>query len=618
MILDSINKANDIKNIDPNKFPELSEEIREFMIEKISKSGGHIASSLGAVELTMALHRVLDFPKDKLIWDVGHQAYAHKILTGRKDGFDRIRTYGGISGFPNPSESDCDAFISGHSSNSISAGLGMAVARDKSGENYRVVSVIGDGALTGGMAYEALNNARIVRGNFIIVLNDNNMAISENVGNVSRMMTSLRTDPKYIKIKKKVAGRIERIPRIGDDIMYRLRGAKSSLKQLIMPSMFFEDLGLKYLGPVDGHDVKEMISVFEDAKRVRGPVVVHVMTEKGHGYQPAVNNPEKFHGIGKFDPKTGETIGTKNPDYSAVFGKMMCKLSDEDDKIVCISAAMPEGVGLKEFSKTRKGKFYDVGIAEGHAVTFAAGLAKGGLKPYVCIYSTFLQRAYDQIVHDVCLQNLPVTFIVDRAGIVGADGETHQGLLDISYLSSVPNMTVFAPKNAAELISALRFSTSYDKPLAIRFPRGEALRKLEEYDEPIEYGKAEMLTRGQMISIVAAGNMVETAMKVRDMYLKEGISITVVNARFLRPFDEKTIEDLSSSHKLIFTLEDGTLSGGFGEHVAEFAIRKGLKTRVIPIAIPDKFVPHGAPEVLKEAYGLDAGSIYNTIKRYMA
>ena len=616
-ILDKINKTGDIKKIPQEDYPRLAEEIRGFMVEKISKSGGHLASSLGVVELTMALHLSFNPQRDKIIWDVGHQCYTHKILTGRKDGFDTIRSFGGMSGFPKPCESDCDPFVTGHSSTSVSAGLGLVKAAKLTGKRYRVVSVIGDGALTGGLAYEALNNAGQIKENFIIVLNDNNMSISENVGSVSRMMTNIRTAPRYSDLKNKVAGTLEKIPRVGSTLVKKLKGAKSSVKQLFIPGMFFEDMGITYLGPVDGHNIDEMRFVFEDAKRVKGAVVVHVLTEKGKGYAPAQKDPERFHGIGKFDPATGACPCKEGPDYSGVFGGAICELAKKNPKIVCITAAMPDGTGLKKFSSLYPDRFFDVGIAESHAVTFAAGLAKGGLRPYVCIYSSFLQRAYDQIVHDVCLQKLPVTFIIDRAGIVGADGETHQGLLDISFLSSIPGMTVMAPKNALELIEMLKFSENYDKPLAIRIPRGTALRKFEDFRENICYGKSETLFSEKNIALFACGDMVDTAALVREQLNNNGEKASLINARFLHPFDRQLICEIAQKHKFLVTLEDGVYTGGFGQQVEAFVKEKDLKLKVLCIAVPDIFVAHGDVNTLKKHLGMDADGIYKRIKEFI-
>lgn len=496
MILDQIQKPNDIKSIDPKDYNQLAEEIRGFLLEKISATGGHLASNLGVVELTMALHLSFDLPEDKLVWDVGHQSYTHKLLTGRKDGFDEIRCYGGISGFPNRKESCCDAFNTGHSSTSISAGLGIAHARDLKGEEFSVVSVIGDGALTGGMAYEALNNASRLKSNFIIVLNDNNMSISENIGGVSRMLGNLRTAPQYNDLKANVSQNLSRVPGIGNQLVKRISMAKQGIKQLFIPGMFFENMDITYLGPVDGHNISMMVQVFQEARRLNRAVVVHVMTKKGRGYEPAERFPEAYHGVNPFVVETGKPKKEKRePNYTDVFSKVFCQMAESDPSIVGITAAMPEGVGLKRFRKLYPDRFFDVGIAEEHGVTFAAGLAAGGMKPYVCVYSSFLQRAYDQILHDVCIQNLGVTFAIDRAGLVGSDGETHQGLFDLSFLQTIPNMSILAPKNCFELADALRFSAKFDGPLAIRYPRGTASGHVRNSARPLCTGRGKSSMR---------------------------------------------------------------------------------------------------------------------------
>jgi len=621
MILERIEQPNDIKKIDPEDLDQLAREIRQFLLEKISVTGGHIASNLGTVELTMALHLAFDLPKDKIIWDVGHQSYTHKLLTGRKQAFDEIRCYGGISGFPKRDESEYDAFNTGHSSTSISAGLGMAEARDLMGEDYHIISVIGDGSLTGGMAYEALNNASRLKKNFIIVLNDNNMSISENVGGVSRMMSSLRTSKGYNDLKENVAEALAKIPGVGSDLIRRIKNTKSGLKQLFVPGMLFEDMGITYLGPVDGHDIRAMTEIFEDAKQLSRAVVVHVITKKGKGYVPAENDPANFHGVGAFDIATGAPLKKSKPGYSQVAGQALCRLAEKDPRVVAITAAMTDGVGLKQFKKQFPDRFFDVGIAEQHAATFAAGLAVGGLKPYFCVYSSFLQRAYDQIIHDVCLQKLPVTFLVDRSGIVGNDGETHQGIFDLSFLQTVPNMTVLAPKNGIELIDAIQFSGSFNAPLAIRYPRGAASLTLKEFRAPITFGKAEMLysakaemlTRGNAVAILAAGSMVETGDEVRRLLKADGYEVTLVNARFVRPFDEKTVRELAEKHRLLVTLEENVLSGGFGEHVAAFVKVSGLTADVLPLALPDGYVEHGNPGVLMSMLGMDAEGIRKKI-----
>ena len=481
MVLDKINDVNDIKKLNTDELDILAEEIREFLINKISVTGGHLASNLGVVELTMALHLAFDFPKDKVIWDVGHQSYTHKLLTGRKDAFDGLRKYGGMSGFPKRKESNCDAFDTGHSSTSISAGLGYANARDLLGEDYNVVSVIGDGALTGGMAYEALNNAAMLKSNFIIVLNDNNMSISENVGGMPEYLGKIRTASVYNDLKNDVVNTLNKVPVYGEKIVGTIRRTKSGIKQLLIPGMLFENMGLTYLGPIDGHDIQKMRKAFNEAKKLDTAVIVHVITKKGKGYLPAEQHPSRFHGTDAFDVATGEPLKKKEkPSYTDIFSAVINRIADKNDKVVAITAAMPDGTGLKKFAKRFPERFFDVGIAEEHAVTFAAGLAAGGMIPVVAVYSSFLQRAYDQILHDVCIQNLHVIFAVDRAGLVGSDGETHQGIFDYSFLSSIPNMNIMAPKNKWELYDMFRFAVDFDGPVAIRYPRGEACEEFKE------------------------------------------------------------------------------------------------------------------------------------------
>ena len=514
-MLEKINKPNDIHKIALADFPQLAEEIRQFLIESVSRTGGHLASNLGVVELTMALHNVLEFPEDKIVWDVGHQAYTHKILTGRKEGFKNLRKEGGMSGFPKRCESDCDAFDAGHSSNSISAGLGYVRARDLQGQKYRVVSVIGDGALTGGMAYEALNNAAELKTNFIIVLNDNNMSISKNVGGISSYLSALRTAEVYTGMKINVTKTLKKIPKVGTAVVDTMRRTKSSIKQLIIPGMLFENMGLTYLGPVDGHDMRQMMKLFNEAKRVEGPVIVHVLTQKGRGYEPASLHPDQFHGTGPFDIRTGRQLAAKKgPSWTDVFSDVMVRLGKDNPKLVGITAAMKAGTGLVAFEKAFPERLFDVGIAEEHAVSFAAGLALGGMIPVVAIYSSFLQRAVDQMLHDVCMQNLHVIFAIDRAGLVGADGETHQGCFDLSYLTMMPNMTVMAPKNSRELEKMMEFAVHAAGPCAIRYPRGTAYQGLEEFESPVRYGKSEILYRGKDTAILSVGSMTEVCEQV--------------------------------------------------------------------------------------------------------
>ncbi len=611
--LDRINEANDIKKIEPEAYDALASEIRSFIIESVSEHGGHLASNLGVVELTMALHLCMDFPNDKLIWDVGHQAYTHKLLTGRKEDFSGLRTFGGMSGFPKHKESPCDAFDTGHSSTSISAALGYARARDLKGEDRTVVAVIGDGSLTGGMAYEALNNVSHLKSNMIIVLNDNKMSISENVGGLSKHLTALRTRESYMDFKMDVEKKLKQIPHVGDSVARSVKKSKDSIRQLFVKGGFFEDFGIKYIGPIDGHDIKEMVRVLNALKRLNEPVVMHVVTQKGRGYVPAEKNPSAFHGVGSFDIATGESLASKSLTYTSVFSKTICRLGKAHPDVVTICAAMPDGTGLTAFKKHFPGRFFDVGIAEQHAVTFAAGLAAGGMHPFVAVYSSFLQRAYDQIIHDVCIQNLPVVFCVDRAGLVGADGETHQGIFDLSYLSMIPNMTVCAPKNKYELYDMLYFAYQYHGPIAIRYPRGSAYEGFKNMRPPIEYGKSERMFEGEKIALVAVGSMVQTAVQVREKLLDKGINATVVNARFVCPLDTECLDRLSRDHQWIVTMEENVLKGGFGEACGDYLLAKHEDVRLIHVGVPDVYVEHGGVDQLKKTLHMDADSIVERI-----
>lgn len=615
MLLEQIQKANDIKSIEKEDYGLLAQEIREFLIEKISVTGGHLGSNLGTVELTMALHLSLDLPEDKIIWDVGHQAYTHKLLTGRREGFDTLRKFGGMSGFPKRKESDCDSFDTGHSSTSISAGLGLVKARDIQGEDYTVVSVIGDGALTGGMAYEALNNASKLEKNFIIVLNDNNMSISENVGGMSKYLNNIRTSTKYLDLKEGVYNTLRSLPNKGGDGMVQgIRRAKAGVKHLMIPGMFFEDMGITYLGPVDGHNIPEMLQAFKDAKRVRGAVIVHCMTQKGRGYEPAIRHPARFHGTEPFLIESGLPAHPRTKaNYTDIFSTVMVKLAQRDERVVAITAAMPDGTGLKRFHNIFPDRFFDVGIAEEHAVTFAAGLAAGGMRPIVAIYSSFLQRAYDQILHDVCIQNLPVTFAIDRAGLVGSDGETHQGIFDLSFLSSIPNMHIMAPKNKWELSDMLKFAVNFGAPIAVRYPRGEAFDGLREYREPIALGRAEWIYKESEVVLLAVGSMVKTALEVRELLKEQGMSCSLVNARFVKPIDEEVLAEAAKDHQLFVTMEENVASGGYGEKVRESMDRRGLQARLISFTIPDAYVEHGNVDLLKKELGLDGESIARKI-----
>ncbi len=616
MVLEKIQKENDIKELNDEELKILASEIREFLIQKISVTGGHLASNLGVVELTMALHLSLDFPKDKLIWDVGHQSYTHKLLTGRKDGFDELRKYGGMSGFPKRKESDCDSFDTGHSSTSISAGLGYAHAREITGEDYKVVSVIGDGALTGGMAFEALNNATQLKSNFIIVLNDNNMSISENVGGLSAYLGGFRTADAYLDLKLGIFNSLNKIPVYGDKVVERIRRTKSGIKQLFIPGMFFEEMGIIYLGPVDGADIKGITRLIREASHIDGPVLVHVITHKGAGYAPAERHPARFHGTEPFEIETGlPTKPRVKANYTDIFSTVMRKLGDRDEKVVAITAAMADGTGLKRFHNMFPERFFDVGIAEQHAVTFAAGLAAAGLKPIFAVYSSFLQRAYDQILHDVCIQDLPVVFAIDRAGLVGSDGETHQGIFDISYLSSIPNMTIMAPKNKWELSDMVKYAVDFPHPIAIRYPRGEAYDGLGDYREPIVYGKAEWICHGKQVALLALGSMVKTAEEVCRSLKDKGYACSLINARFAKPLDEECLALLPDEHTLVVTMEENVINGGFGEHVARFYETGEYPVSVLNIAVPDAYVEHGNVDILRKEIGIDADSITDKIVR---
>lgn len=616
-MLEKIQKPNDIKKIPADQLPALAEEIREFIIESLSKTGGHLASNLGVVELTIAMHRVFDLPKDKLIWDVGHQSYTHKILTGRKDGFETLRREGGISGFPKRSESDCDVFDTGHSSTSISAGVGYVRARELKKENYSVVSIIGDGALTGGMAYEALNNAASLKSNFIIVLNDNEMSITENVGGMSSYLSGLRTASAYTDFKMDVTKALNRIPGIGPGMVDAMRKTKSSIKQIIIPGMLFEDMGLTYLGPVDGHNIPRLIKIFQEAKRFEGPILVHVLTQKGRGYEPAMRHPARFHGAGPFDVKTGLPVGKSNPTYTDVFSTVMRKMGDRRKDVAAVTAAMMTGVGLKRFSNMFPDRCFDVGIAEEHAVTFAAALSLGGITPVVAIYSSFLQRAYDQIMHDVCMQNLHVVFAIDRAGLVGYDGETHHGIFDLSYLGSMPNMTILAPKNLWELSDMIKFAVDYDGPIAVRYPRGEAYTGLKEFRAPICLGKSEVIHEGSRVALLAVGSMVKMAEEVQKQ-LKERMDMdaALVNARFVKPIDEELLRSFADTYELVVTLEENVKDGGFGERVLAFAEEEDLPFGVEIIALPDRFIPHGSVSYQMKQVGFTPEDICGRIEEY--
>ncbi|MDW2797152.1 1-deoxy-D-xylulose-5-phosphate synthase [Clostridium boliviensis] len=616
MILELINGPDDIKKFSPQELTLLSQEIRDFLIEKISTTGGHLASNLGVVELTMAIYLAFDLPMDKIVWDVGHQSYTHKILSGRRMDFDELRQYGGMSGFPKRKESPCDAFDTGHSSTSISAGLGLAQARDVLGKEHFVVSVIGDGSLTGGMAYEALNNAAQMKKNFVIILNDNNMSISENVGGMSSYLNSIRTGNGYLDLKKHVTNTLSRIPVIGEQLIDKISRTKNGIKQLLIPGMLFENMGITYLGPVDGHDVKALTRTLKEAKNLDHTVLVHVITKKGKGYAPAEKYPSKFHGVEPFDILTGKPKKEKkNLNYTDVFSKTICSLAKEDKKIVAVTAAMPDGTGLKRFSSLYPDRFFDVGIAEEHAVTSAAGMAAGGLKPVVAVYSSFLQRGFDQLLHDVCIQNLPVVFAVDRAGLVGSDGETHQGIFDLSFLSAIPNMSIFAPKNGWELEKGLEFAFSLNSPIAVRYPRGEAYQGLGDFKAPIEYGKGEIIYEETDIALLAVGSMVSTGEHVRQKLKAEGWNCTLANGRFIKPFDKKLIDRLAADHWLIVTMEENVLQGGYGSLINGYIHEHYPAVKVLNIALPDAYVEHGNVSLLRKGLGIDSDSIIWRMKK---
>ena len=614
-ILDRIDNPKDTKRVTEKEKIQLAEEIREEMVETVSKTGGHLASNLGVVELTIALHSVFDLPEDKIVWDVGHQTYVHKMLTGRREKMNTLRSLNGIAGFPKTKESIYDDFNTGHSSTSISAALGMARARDLNNKDNHVIAVIGDGALTGGMALEALDDAGSSKTRLIVILNDNEMSISKNVGGISRFLTRIRTKKFYKKSNNCSRKVLEKIPKFGPFVIHIARRIKYSIKQLMIPNMFFEDLGFKYLGPVDGHDIERVEWILNLAKKEKEPVVVHIITKKGKGYKPAEENPDSFHAIGSFNKETGKLIKTKEKDYSQVFGDKLVELAEKNEKIVAVTAAMADGTGLKEFKKKYPKRFFDVGIAEQHAVCMAAGMAKEGFIPVVPIYSSFYQRAFDQVIHDVCMQNLPVVMCVDRAGLVGQDGETHQGMFDLSFFNLIPNITIMAPKDFKELEEMLEFAVSLKAPVVIRYPRGTESKKIKfDKQEKIELGKSEILTQGEDITIVAIGKMVAKAFEVTEELEKEGKTAEVINARFLKPFDEQAIINSMKKTKNIITLEENTIIGGLASKVEE-VISKNKEDNIQfkAFGLPDTFIEHGKVEELEEMYKLDAKSIAKEI-----
>ncbi len=608
-LLDRINEPNDIRKIRPEDYPALAKEIRELILKTVSSNGGHLASNLGVVELTMALHLSMNFPNDRLVWDVGHQSYTHKILTGRKKDFASLRTFGGISGFPRRSESPCDCFGAGHSSTSISAALGMARARDLLKENRTIAAVIGDGSLTGGMAYEALNNLSRLKSNMIVVVNDNHMSISENVGGLSTHFAMLRTRESYLEFKKDVERTLRQIPRIGGSLARSVKYSKDQFRQLFVRGGIFEDFGIKYIGPVDGHDVRSMVRIFNAIKLMDEPVIVHVVTQKGRGYAPAEKDPSLFHGIGKFDLETGIPEKSSGESWTDVFSKKIVGMAREHHDITAATAAMPDGTGLHRFAERFPRRFFDVGIAEQHAVTFAAGLAAGGLRPFVAVYSSFFQRAYDQIIHDVCIQKLPVVFCVDRAGLVGADGETHQGIFDLSFMSGIPDMVVMAPKNSFELTAMLEYAYELECPVSLRYGRGAAYNGLEQMQAPLERGKSELIRQGDQVMFFALGSMVECAVQAADLLARRGISAGVVNARFAKPIDEEALGLAADQGKLIVTMEENLLAGGYGEAAADYLALHHPGARIMHVGIEDRFVPHGSVDQLRKMLGIDPQSV---------
>ena len=613
-ILEQIKGPNDIKKVKTESYERLAEEIRGFLLEHISQSGGHLASNLGVVELTMALHIAMDFPEDKLIFDVGHQSYTHKILTGRKDQFDTLRQLDGMSGFPKKHESSCDIFNTGHSSTSISAALGLAKARDIKGTKEKIVAVIGDGALTGGMAFEALNNMANLKSNCVIVLNDNEMSISENVGAMSKYLSDVRVGKAYNEFKVGVEKTLRKIPKVGDNLAKTVKRSKDSIKQLFVPGMFFEDMGITYVGPIDGHDLERMVETFQDAFLLERPILVHVVTKKGKGYRYAEKHPAYFHGVEPFELETGKSkVPKKQISYTGVFAKKMLEYGEKYPNLVAITAAMSDGTGLQKFKEVYPERFFDVGIAEEHAVTFAAGLAAAGMKPVVAIYSSFLQRAYDQILHDVCLQNLPVVFAVDRSGLVGADGETHQGIFDTAYLNSIPNLTVLAPKNKLEMKKMLDFAMEFQAPIVIKYPRGEASLVLEKQVNEVRYGKCEVIEQGKEIAILSVGNMMDLAVEVTEILKENGIQPTLVNVRFIKPYDEELLMELTKQHSFIITIEESIHQGSFGQSVNSFYMEQGLKVKVLNFDLKDQFIEQGKVEELRRRHGLEKTQITKEI-----
>ena len=616
-VLKRIHTAEDLKKLDEGQLQRLCGELRRFLLQKVSKTGGHLASNLGIVELTVALEYCFDLPEDKIIWDVGHQAYVHKILTGRKDGFDTLRQLDGLSGFPKPNESEYDAFATGHSSTSISAAYGLAKARDLRGGKEHVIAVIGDGSMTGGLAYEALNHAGRENSNLIVILNDNQMSIDTNVGAMSKHLNNLRTSMRYRELKKNFKKFRDKVPVVGEGTYFVLEKMRDGAKLLFLKGALFEELGFKYIGPVDGHDLPELIELLHNVKDMEGPVLVHVKTIKGKGYRYAEQRPWEYHGVGAFDLKQGLPKGT-GKSWSDVFGRKMVEIGRKNPKVVGITAAMAGGTGFEPFQRAFPARFFDIAIAEQHGATFAAGLAKGGMTPVFAVYSSFLQRAYDQIVHDVCMQKLHVVFAIDRAGIVGADGETHQGVFDLSFLGHIPNMTVLSPKNAWELEEMLDFAVNrWDAPIAVRYPRGTAETAFAEQRQPIEYGKAEVIAEGEKIAILAEGHMLRAAEEAAERLRQDGLRPMLVNMRFLKPLDEEMLLAVAEKCSHIVTVEDNLRQGGFGAKVLEFYADRGIQRDVLRLGFPDRYIEQGTQAQLFARYGLDAAGIYQSIRERM-
>ena len=614
-MLDKINNSDDLKKLNIEEKYLLADDIRKYILDIVSKNGGHLASNLGVVELTIALESVFDPNKDKIIWDVGHQSYVHKIINGRKDSIKTLRKMNGIAGFPKTSESPTDCFNTGHSSTSISAALGIAKARDLKKEKYSVVAVIGDGALTGGMALEALNHAGSSKTNLIVILNDNEMSISKNIGGINEILTKLRSKKKYNKSNDKWKKRIKSIPIIGNKTATIVSKLKDAIKQLIIPGMYFEEIGFKYLGPIDGHNIEEIEEILSEAKELEEPILIHIITKKGKGYEIAEQNPDKFHSTSSFDLKTGLPIKEKQKDYSKVFGDKLVSMAKDNDKIVAITAAMKDGTGLKDFANIYPNRFFDVGIAEQHALTFAAGLAKEGMIPFVSIYSSFYQRGYDQVIHDICMQNLPVIMCVDRAGLVGNDGETHQGLYDLSFFKLIPNLTIMAPKDFIELEQMMDYAITLNKPVVIRYPRGSESKIKFTKHQKITLGKSEILNTGTEVSIITIGNMTPLGMEIVNELKKYNISCDLINTRFIKPLDTSTIKKSIIKTKLVITIEDNTIVGGLSSSIKELLIDNNINTKIKSYAFPDNFIEHGSVQELREKYGITKENIIKYIKK---